>query len=727
MLTMRTKFNIIIASFLGINAIFGDYTIAQNKHFTMEEAVLGLRGGALMADNLKQLQWIPNSQTFTQVVTVDKQQYLVSKQAKKAATDTLLSTAQLNTYFNKADSLKSLPAIIWNSANSAIFSIKNDWYQINFNQNKFSNINKLKSFPANAENITFDDHKRIAAYTIDNNLYLTDAYNKTHTISQEKNPAIVYGQTVHRSEFGIHNGIFFSPKGNLLAFYRMDESMVSDYPIINWSTVPASNQNIKYPMAGGTSHQVTVGIYNPINKKTTYLQTTGPKDQYLTNISWSPDEKYVFVAVLNRGQDYMQLNQYDAHTGSFIKTLFEERSNKYVEPQNPLYFINDQEFLWFSQRDGFMHLYRYNIAGKLLNVVTKGHWLVNDIVGINKASKQVIITANKQDPREKHIYAVSWINGKMQHLSKEPGMHTAFVSSDGQYILDHFTNESTPRKIQLLNVSGKVEQTLLKANDKLAAYERPSVQNVVLKADDGTDLFGKLILPKNIDSSKKYPVIVYLYNGPHLQLITNTYPNTGNLWYDYLTQRDYIVFTMDGRGSSNRGFAFESATFQQLGAVEMKDQLAGVAYLANLPFVDMNRLGIHGWSFGGFMTTSLMTNHPEVFKAGVAGGPVIEWDMYEVMYTERYMNTPQENPTGYAQTGLLKKANQLKGKLLMIHGANDDVVVWQHSLRFIEAAVKANKQVDYYAYPGHKHNVMGKDRVHLMQKITDYFDLHLKP
>jgi dipeptidyl-peptidase-4 len=249
-----------------------------------------------------------------------------------------------------------------------------------------------------------------------------------------------------------------------------------------------------------------------------------------------------------------------------------------------------------------------------------------------------------------------------------------------------------------------------------------------LKAADGTTtLYGKLILPPNFDSTKKYPTIVYLYNGPNVQLLHNSFPESGNLWYEYMAQHGYIVFTMDGRGSWNRGIAFEQATHRKLGEVEMEDQVKGVEYLKNLKYVDAGRMGIHGWSFGGFMTTSLMLKHPGIFKCAVAGGPVMDWGMYEVMYTERYMSTPKDNPDGYKKSCLLDKVKNLQGKLLLIHGTNDDVVVWQHSIDFIKKSVDEGVQVDYFVYPGHEHNVRGKDRVHLMQKITDYFDLYLKP
>lgn len=719
-MTTKLTFGIVLA------ALASFQSMAQAKKFTMEEAVLGLRGGALMPDNLKQPQWRSKTVHYTQVAGNNSSIALIQNAPADKQTDTLIYLSQLNTLLFQKDSLKFFPSYQWNTDDQMVVAYKDQRYILEQQSRQAWKIVQQYTLPSNAANVTWDRACKQLAYTIDNNLLLTDAFGKTHTVAQSTAPHVIYGQSVHRNEFGIHNGIFFSPGNNFIAFYRMDESMVADYPVINWSTTPAAAKNIKYPMAGKTSHQVSIGVYNILSGNTVYLQMEGPRDQYLTNVSWSPDEKDIYVGVLNRAQNHLKWNQYDARTGAFVKTLFEEKSSKYVEPQHPLFFISSEEFVWLSQRDGYMHIYRYNRNGRLLNQVTKGPWLVNHIAGIRKNEKELIITATKDDARERHIYAVNWTNGSIRKIDNNPGIHTPLVHSRGEYILNAYQNSTTPRSIELLSTQKGHVKTLLIAEDKLKGYATAQVENVTLTADDGTLLYGKLMKPHDFDPGKKYPVIVYLYNGPHLQLITNSYPASGNLWYDYMTQNGYIIFSMDGRGSSNRGFEFESATHKQLGQVEMKDQLAGVAYLKSLSYVDADRLGVHGWSFGGFMTTSLMTRYPEVFKAGVAGGPVIDWSMYEIMYTERYMSNPGENPKGFELTELSSKVDKLKGHLLLIHGTDDDVVVWQHSLKFIDQSVKKGIQADYFVYPGHQHNVLGKDRVHLMQKITDYFDLHLK-
>lgn len=703
---------------IGFAFLIGTLSWAQSKKLTMQEAVLGL-GTNLRIENLAQLQFIPSQNAFTQTVKTSYGNAMIKTSLPTMKIDTILRSGDVSQI-----SPQGAAGITWINADEASFYNGNKLYIYNFQTQK---ADQVFEFPVDVEYREIEPLTQKIAYVVDNNLYLFDPKsNQKHAITTDGKYGISNGKSVHRDEFGIYKGVFFSPKGNKIAFYRMDETMVEDYPIIDWSTTPAVNKNIKYPFAGRTSHQVTLGVYNPTTQTTKFLEIDGPKDQYLTSVTWAPDEKSIFVGVLNRDQNHLKLNQYDAQTGKFIKTLFEEKDDKYVEPQNALYFLNDNEFVWWSQRDGFMHLYRYDLNGKLINQITKGNWLVNDILAKNDKKKELIITSTRDGAMEKHVYSVNWTNGKMKRIDAEAGYHNAIANDLGTYVLDNWSNESTPRKIDVLSTDGKFSQNLLTAKNPLTEYQMPKVENITLKADDGTDLYGKLIYPTDFDATKKYPVIVYLYNGPHAQLNLNRFPASGNLWYDYMAQNGYVVWVMDGRGSSNRGLEFEQAIFRNLGEVEMADQMQGVNYLKSLPFVDANRMGIHGWSYGGFMTTSFMLKKPEVFKVGVAGGPVLDWSLYEAMYGERYMDTPETNPEGYANNKMLDKTKNLKGKLLLIHGTDDPVVLWQHSIDFLRNAVSEGVQVDYFVYPGHEHNVRGKERVHLMQKITDYFDLYLK-
>lgn len=701
--------------------VLGGSVFAQTQKFTMAEAVNGLRTN-LAVKNISQFSWSGDGKSYIQAV---KGGYLITD-LKTAKQDTLVSLTQLNRSFSD-NKLKAVPQIKFISKSQGYFNANDQMIWVDKSGSDWK-VKSSASLDENAANVKMFSDNQTFAYTVKNNLFV-NKNGKAIAVTNESNDNILNGAAnVHRNEFGIDTGIFPSPNSESVAFYRMDQTMVADYPVIDWSVTPAVNHNIKYPMAGQKSHEVTLGVYNIKNQSTTFLKVEGEKDQYLTAITWSPDSKYIFVGVLNRGQNHMKMNQYDAATGNLVKTLFEETNDKYVEPQHPLTFFpnSNTDFIWQSQRTGYNHLFHYSLEKGLVSQITKGDWLVTDILGFNEKKKEIFFTSTKETPLEKHLYKINWTSFKMERLDNAEGVHTGVLSSDGNHLYDIYSNANTPKVANIINTNTLKVDNILTAENTLKNYQRPEIKNVNLKADDGTPLYGKIILPTNFDPNKKYPVIVYLYNGPHLQLVANTFPASGNLWYEYMAQNGYIIFTMDGRGSSNRGLKFEQAVFRNLGTVEMNDQMKGVDYLKSLPYVDAGKMGIHGWSFGGFMTTSFMLRQPDVFKVGVAGGPVIDWSMYEIMYGERYMDTPQENPQGYATANLLDKVQNLKGKLLMIHGAQDDVVVWQHSMKFIKSAVDNGVQLDYFVYPGHPHNVIGKDRVHLMQKVTDYFDQNLK-
>jgi dipeptidyl-peptidase-4 len=547
---------------------------------------------------------------------------------------------------------------------------------------------------------------------------------KETQVTTDGSSDIVYtGKNVHQNEFGINGGTFWSPNGNYLAFYRMDQTNVTNYPIIDWTTHPAVNKNIKYPMAGNQSHWVTLGIYDLKNNKTWYVKTEGDKEQYLTNIAWSPDEKHIYIAILSRTQNDMKLNEYDALTGNYTRTLFEEHDDKYTEPLHPMLFVknNPSQFIWQSRKDGFNHFYLYNSNGTLIKQLTKGNWEVKTENGFDEKGERLFFHANAESPVNQDFYSVNLKSAEVKKLTSGSGVHTCTIDAKGNYVIDNFSSTYTPREYAVINTNTKKSISIFKAENPIKDYKLGNWSLFTIKNNEGTDLYCRLFKPVDFDSTKKYPVLVYLYNGPHSQMVTNTWMAGGELWYQYMAEKGFIVFTLDGRGTDYRGRAFSQATHRQLGTKEMEDQLSGVAYLKSLPYVDANRLGVHGWSFGGFMTTSLMTRNPGVFKVAAAGGPVIDWTYYEIMYTERYMDSPQDNKEGYDKNNLLNYVDKLKGKLLMIHGAQDPVVVLQHSMMYQKKAVDKGIQLDYYLYPGHEHNVLGKDRAHLMEKITNYF------
>ena len=549
---------------------------------------------------------------------------------------------------------------------------------------------------------------------------------------------IVLGESVHRNEFGINGGLFWSPKGNRLAFYRMDQSMVVDYPIVNTKAREAEVRNIKYPMAGMKSHEVTVGVWDATAQKLVYLNTARDttvheREMYLTNIAWSPDEKYVFIAKVNREQNHMWLEQYDAVSGAFMKVLFEETDPRYVEPCEPMIFTpKGDQFLWFSMRDGYKHLYLYNIDGTLVKQVTEGAYEVEGFIQFDKKGENIFIYANKDNLAGRDAYRVNLKKGTMECLTMQEnglhGTHTIALNEQGTMWVDLWSSVNVPMRADLRDLKHKNPiKTFFEAENHLKDYAMPEVKLGTIKAADGvTDLYYRLVTPPNMEKGKKYPTLVYVYGGPHSQLVTDSWLGGGNLYFMFLAQQGYVVFTLDNRGTDNRGFEFESCTHRHLGEIEMADQMEGVKFLKSLPYVDQDRMGVEGWSFGGFMTITMKLAHPEVFKVGCAGGPVIDWKWYEIMYGERYMDTPQENPEGYEANCLLNKAKDLEGRLLVIHGAEDNTVVWQHSLEFIERCINNYKQVDYFVYPHHEHNVLGRERLHLYQKMFQYYEDYLK-
>lgn len=579
----------------------------------------------------------------------------------------------------------------------------------------------------------YNSGNRSEAYVKDWNLFVTTADGKRHQVTTDGTRELQYGMSVHRDEFGISKGTFWSPKGNLLAFYRMDQTMVTDYPMVDIAHRVAQLAPEKYPMAGMTSHKVTVGVFDPATDKTVFLQAGDPTDRYFTNIAWSPDEKTIYMFELPRTQDKAELVAYDAQTGARKGVLYTEENKRYVEPMHPIVFLpwDDSKFIMQSRRDGWNHLYLFDATGKMLKQLTKGRFEVIDLMGFNTKTQSVIFNCNKTGDIDHTHWSVSVKDARMELLDNGLGVHNGSLSTSGKWIYDTWSSHDTFRHIDLVGTAkngGKVVVTNFKKYDSpWKSYNVPEIKgDTILAADGKTPLYYRLVLPVGFDATKKYPTVVYVYGGPHANNVENRWNYASRPWEIYMAQRGYIVFVVDNRGSQYRGFEFESCTHRHLGDVEMQDQMEGVKFLKSLPYVDANRLGVHGWSFGGFMTTNLMCSYPDVFKVGVAGGPVIDWKFYEVMYGERYMDTPQENPEGYESSNLLNKAKNLKGRLQIIVGYNDPTCVLQHSLSFLRKCEDVGTQPDYFVYPGDGHNMMGHDMVHLHERITRYFDDYLK-
>jgi len=733
--------------FLMIAIFCVGFTQAQNQILSIDDAILKGRT-TLAPERLSQLMWKPDNKTMSYVGKQNGKEVLIYINTPNLNRDTILKVEDLyNSFYGvmpEDTKFERFPFFTWSDNNSIIYTYNNAVFTYDFTTKKTNIIAKASG---NAENLDFEKTSKRLAYTVNDQLFVSDAssiftlleYKKKGKkdgivqtdmiIANNNGVSVVNGKAVHRNEFGIVKGTFWSSKGNKLAYYSMNENMVTDYALMKFDSKPSKIENIKYPMSGAKSHEVKVNIYDFVKKRNIEVETGEPAEQYLTNIAWSPNEEYLYIAVVNRAQNEMKLNLFDGITGKYIKTLFTETHSKYVEPEKPVLFVknNEKQFIWMSERNGFNNLYLYERGGKLLKQLTNFKQHISEVVGFDATGSNLYFNAFSADGMNKYLYSVEMKNAKITQHNKMDGIHNSMVSEDGVFIIDNFSNFSTPRQIILNDNKGRIYGSLVNAVNPIVNYLPTEISLGKIKSPDGiTDLNYRMIKPANFDETKKYPVIVYVYGGPHAQMVTNSWLGQAELWMLAFAQQGYVIFTLDNRGSLNRGLDFENVTHRHLGKYEMEDQLAGISFLKQQKFVDSTKLGVYGWSFGGFMTTSLLTRTPDVFKVGVAGGAVIDWSMYEIMYTERYMDTPQENPEGYQENNLLNYAKNLKGKLLLIHGTNDNTVLWNHTLNYAKQCVDDGILIDYAVYPTHEHNVMGKDRVHLFKKINQYFNDFLK-
>lgn len=689
---------------LFVTFVLVSFVSFSQKELTLSDAVLQQYRG-FYPEHIVGFSWIPNSTEFSYLENYTK---LVKGTAGKTGVTELLTIKELN---DKAGvEFNYFSGFEWISPEK--FAVNDGQSFVVYNLT----TKTAESWQINGENALVNWKTKAIAYTVENNIHLL--YNgKTKTVTNHASKEIIAGQTIARNEFGINSGLFWSPNGNFLAFYEKDESEIHNYPLLNIDTIPGNLKSIKYPMTGQKSEKPAVGIYDVSTQNIVYIRPQGADDDYLTNIAFTKEEKYLAIAELNRDQNHMKLNLYDVKTGKFIRTLLEEQSTKWVEPEFPPVFLPNTDFIWASEKDGFMNLYLYDINGKLKLQLTKNKFPLKEILGISTTNDAIYFTATGAKAINTLAYKVD-LKGKQTLLTMTEGTHDIKVS-DKNLFFDQYSSTTIPNVAAIFDFSGKEKQRLLTGTNKLADYKlgKTVVQTIPV---NGIEEYARIIYPSDFDSTKKYPVLVYVYGGPHAQLITNSWYAGANLWMNWMAEQGYIVFTVDSRGSAHRGFEFENVIHRELGKNEMADQVAAVEWLKKKSYIDGKRIAVHGWSFGGFMTTNLMLTYPNEFKVGVAGGPVTDWSMYEVMYGERYMDRPEQNKEGYEATNLSKKVNSLKGKLLLIHGTADDVVVMQHNLRLVKAFVSAGKQMDFFPYPMHPHNVMGKDRVHLMTKVLNY-------
>ncbi len=699
-----------------ITILFFSILTHAQKDLSLDDAVMN-QYRKYAPDRIANFEWIPGSNDYS--FLDEGRTKLVRSNPTTDKVTTIIDIEEVNEIMNTSYDI--FYSVSWMNENEVLLEDGYSFIKINLE------TKKGESFwtDEGESNPLFEPSSGKLAFCIENNVWIRDNSNSI-AVTNNSDPNIVSGQSIARSEFGITNGLFWSKNGSYLAFYQKDETNVHNYPLLNNSETPGSLMSIKYPMAGQLSEKPRIGIFNTETGNTVFIRPRGNEDDYLTNLAFTLDEKYVVIAEVNRAQNHMWLNVYSSEDGNFVKTLLEETNERWVEPETPAYFPCEKEndFVWMSEKDGYMNLYYYDFNGKLKYQVTNHEFVVKEILGMSSDKKHLFYSATGENPMNTMVYDFNVKKKKSTLLTAIEGTHRVKISENGKYYCDAYSNGSTPNKSIIYNSKSIPVKPINNSVDKLKDHKIGKTEIGKLLASDNSDLYYRLIKPHDFDSTKQYPVMIYVYGGPHAQLVTNSWMYGASLWMHWMANQGYIVFTMDNRGSANRGFSFESQIHRNLGTLEIEDQMKGVSFLKSLKYVDPNRLAVHGWSYGGFMTTSLMLRKPDVFNVGVAGGPVTDWKYYEVMYGERYMDQPEENPRGYKQASLFTHAENLEGDLLLIHGTVDDVVVMQHNLALVQKFIELGIQMDFFPYPMHKHNVYGRDRVHLMTKILNYIIEH---
>ena len=590
------------------------------------------------------------------------------------------------------------------------------------------------------EDATFSPTGERVAFVEQNNLFVLDLRTGLREkLTDDGNENVMNGKLdwVYEEELANRatgRAYEWSPDGKKIAYLRLDDAPVPRYPLTHYLSNHVELSEERFPQSGDPNPIPSLHVVSVEGSEhQSWTSSVAKSVEYFGPwFSWTPDSKAVAFLTLDRAQDELNVHLWDAAAGS-DRLLLTEKDAYWINSLEPPHFLADnQRFLWLSERDGWMHLYLYGLDGKLQKQLTHGNWMIDrpffqdlPIIGLDEKGGWAYFAATNPDPRERQLYRVRLDGSGLERLSQQPGVHELNLSPDGQFLLDHFSSLHDPPETRLLKADGSLLTTLSKQTPHLDDYALGRTELVEVKAADGATLYARLVKPPDFDPARKYPVIIDVYGGPHVQLIQNRWGLT-SLSDHLFAEQGFILWSLDNRGSWGRGHAWESRVFKKLGRYELEDQLAGVAYLKSLPYVDPMRIGITGWSYGGYMTLYALTHAPEVFKCGAAGGPVTDWKFYDSIYAERYMRTPQENPDGYKTSSPLEAADKLKAKVLLIHGTDDDNVHMQNTLNFVEALVKARTLFDLYLQPGEKHGFASEAaRLYLAQRLLEFFKQNL--
>jgi dipeptidyl-peptidase-4 len=595
------------------------------------------------------------------------------------------------------------------------------WFDLKTQEGK-----RLTSSKEAADDPKFSPDGKMVSFVRSYNLWVVDIETgKEKQLTSDGKEELLNGKLdwVYPEELGLGTGYWWSPDSSQIAFLQMDEKNVTRYPIVNLLTYTGESELERYPKAGDTNPVVRVGVISARGGTPRWMDTGAEKDIYLPRVNWVPDGKRLLIQRLNRGQTKLELMLVDAASGKG-QTIVTEEDKHWVNVTDDFHlFADGKRLLWASERDGFNHFYLYDMSGKLLKRLTSGEWEVTSLVRVDEKNGIVFFNGTEKALLENHMYRVALEGGAPIRLTKEDGSHGINMSPDAANYVDTWSTAMTPPRQDLFRSDGTKALTINENKiAELAEYGLSPVEFFKVRGADGTELNASMIKPPDFDASKKYPVLVNLYAGPHAQSVRNGWSGSNFLWHQLMAQKGYIIFTVDNKSASGRGHGSEVIIHHKFGETELADQLAGVAYLKSLPYVDGARIGIWGWSYGGYMTCYAMLNAPDTYKAGFAGAPVTDWRQYDTIYTERYMGLPKDNPEGYKQSSPVTHAAKLKGKLLIAHGTGDDNVHFGNTVQLMEEFIKAGKYPEIFFYPGRGHGISDPTaRLHLFRKVTQFF------
>ncbi len=707
---------------------FTDNLIAQDKSLKLED-IWG--SPALYVRTAKGFNAMPDGEHYANVEQKEDGQYLIQYSFKSGhATDTLLRPSQLiskqdtvdftDYTFSEDGSLVLLPV---NPEAIYRHSVKADYYVFNRNENRLQRI----TLSGKAMYGTFSPDGKRLAYVRDNNLFVfsfSTMKETAITVDGLKNQ-IINGATdwVYEEEFGMDVAFAWSPDGQKIAYYRFDESRVKEFNLTYYGDLYPREERYKYPKAGEENSTVEIRVHDLNTGKNSSVMTTDKTWEYIPRISWTKDPDVLSLQRTNRHQNLLELVFYSV-TKNALHVVLKEENSSFIEITDDLTFLNDKKrFIWTSSRDGFNHIYLFGTDGKLIRQITKGPFDVSKYYGFDEKSGTFYYQSTEKSPLERHLYAID-LKGNKKTLNPAPGTHTIEFTRRLNYYVDTYSSFGQPYTCTLYDNSGRKLRTLEdNANVKraLTDYKLGKTDTLSFRTEEGVLLYGWIIYPPGFNPSVKYPVLMHVYGGPGVQTVTDDWDGPNYLWHQMLAQRGYIIVSFDNRGTPGRGLEFANCIYKNMGHLEVKDQLSAVDYLKKQSFVDAGRIGVWGWSFGGYMTSLLLTKGGGIFKMGMAVAPVTTWRYYDSIYTERYLQTPEENPKGYDDNSPIHFARDLQGKFLLVHGSTDDNVHMQNTMDFVSALVNANKQFDLFIYPNKNHAIRGGNtRLHLYSKMTSF-------